>query len=83
MSLKDIVKKIPEGFSKTRYNSRTFSVTKTTFNSGKSYKLFAEELGGSDFISANIYVLGNAYTLKPCEMPIKKVLHFLNHKQDF
>ena len=41
-------------------------------------KLFAEELGGPDRISLNIFAPpSGAPTLKPCEMPIDKVTTFV------
>jgi hypothetical protein len=83
MQLKQLIDSIPKGFSKTVYKSQTYSLIKTTYNTGDSIKIFAEELGGTDVISASIYFLNSNYILKPCEMPKKKVFHFLNHKQDF
>jgi len=55
MQLKQLIDSIPEGFSKTVYKSQTYSLIKTTYNTGDSIKIFAEELGGTDVISANIY----------------------------
>ena len=83
MQLKQLIDSIPEGFSKTVYKSQTYSLIKTIYNTGDSIKIFAEKLGGTDVISANIYSLNSNYILNPCEMPKQKVLHFLNHKQDF
>jgi len=41
-------------------------------------KLWAEELGGNDRISLNIYAPPSGDpTLKPCEMPIDKVTAFV------
>ncbi|WP_327018941.1 peptide methionine sulfoxide reductase [Croceibacter atlanticus] len=82
MQLKQLIDSIPKGFSKTVYKSQTYSLIKTTYNTGDSIKIYAEELGGTDVISANIYSLNSNYILKPCEMSKQKVLHFLNHKQD-
>jgi hypothetical protein len=40
--------------------------------------LFAEELGGGNFVSFNLYVLsGGRWLLKPCEMSSSKVLEFV------
>jgi hypothetical protein len=44
---------------------------------GKSIKLVAEELGGSDYISLNWYDLASGARLKPCEMPEAKVRAFV------
>ena len=41
-------------------------------------KLYAEELGGPDRISLNIYAPpSGAPALRPCEMPIDKVTAFV------
>ncbi len=50
-----------------------------SYNKGKSIKFYAEELGGTDFVSLNYYVTKTKELLKPCEMPEKKVIHFLNN----
>lgn len=71
---------IPEGYSETLYQGKKYSLTKRSFNQGKSIKIFAKELAGKDFISLNFYQLSKQSLLKPCEMPEKKVIHFLmNH----
>lgn len=45
---------------------------------GRSQKLEAEELGGTDYISFNLYRLANGDAiLKPCEMPEGKVVAFV------
>lgn len=49
------------------------------FNQGKSYKIYAKELKGNDFISLNYYITSNTELLKPCEMPKEKVIHFLEN----
>jgi hypothetical protein len=44
---------------------------------GSSAKLVAEELGGRDYISLNLYRLRSGARLKPCEMPREKVVDFV------
>lgn len=45
---------------------------------GKRRKLYAEELGGNDHVSFNLYLLdGKEPLLKPCEMPAAKVIDFV------
>lgn len=60
-----------------RYKGRRYVITKASFASGKSQKLVAEELGGSDYISMNLYRLAQGARVKPCEMPEKKVVQFV------
>lgn len=69
---------LPTGFSRARFRGRTYSVSKIVYNDGLSFKVYAEELGGKDFISFNYYQIGSNATLKPCEMPEAKVEQFLN-----
>ena len=45
--------RLPEGYSVVDYNDRRYGVTKSRFAEGRSWKVFAEELGGADVISAN------------------------------
>jgi len=79
MSLLEQIKKLPEGYSEGIYNSRKYGLTKTTFNKGKSIKLYGDELGGSDFVSLNYYITKDKELLKPCEMPEQKVIHFIKN----
>ena len=60
-----------------RFLDRRYVWSKSTFNSGKSWKLVAEELGGSDYISLNFYALASGARLYPCEMPAAKVIAFV------
>ncbi len=69
---------LPKGYSKVRYLGSTYGVTRTDFNQGKSIKLYAEDLAGTNFISCNYYS-GAKNALKPCEMPAEKVVHFLEN----
>ena len=80
MYLKQITK-LPVGYSEVRYQNKKYGVSRTDFNNGRSHKIYAEELGGKDFISLNYYQTHKGERLKPCEMPHKKVIDFLNSYQ--
>ncbi len=56
---------------------RRYVVTKSEFSGGKSVKLVAEELGGTDYISFNWYDLAVGAQLRPCEMSASKVTDFV------
>ena len=56
---------------------RRYVVTRQDFTGGSSQKLVAEELGGADYISLNLYRLSSGSRLKPCEMPEEKVVEFV------
>lgn len=65
------------GYGATAFGRR-YRVTKSTFSSGRSQKLVAEELGGNDYVSLNLYRLATGHALlKPCEMPVEKVRDFV------
>lgn len=73
------IKNLPLGYSEVEYQQKKYGVTRTDFNDGKSIKVYAKELGGNDFISLNYYITSKLESLKPCEMPEQKVIHFLNN----
>ncbi len=77
MTLHEIILNIPKGYSEVYHNQRKYSVVRTDFTDGKSLKVLAEELGGTDFISFNYYITTKDAHLKPCEMPEQKVVDFL------
>lgn len=73
------IDQIPLGYSEVVYNHKKYGLTKSEFNKGNSIKIYAEELGGNDFISLNYYKTTSNDLLKPCEMPEEKVVHFLKN----
>ena len=58
-------------------DGRRYVCVKSGFAGGSSQKLVAEELGGTDYISLNLYRLANGAQLRPCEMPEAKVVDFV------
>lgn len=69
---------LPIGGYGGTFQGRRYRVTKSQMANGRSQKLEAEELGGPDYISFNLYRLGGGETLlKPCEMPEDKVTTFV------
>ena len=68
---------LPPGTFTGTYQGRQYVVTRQDFSGGKSQKLVAEELGGRDYISLNVYRLKQNAVLKPCEMPEDKVISFV------
>ncbi|MEL6254171.1 MAG: peptide methionine sulfoxide reductase [Bacteroidota bacterium] len=77
MGLLAYIDRIPEGYSEASYKGKKYGLSKEIFNQGKSFKIYAEELGGKDFISLNFYQTSDKELLKPCEMPAEKVIDFL------
>lgn len=75
--IKALIDRLPLGYSEGWYQGVKYGITKTVFNSGRSSKVFARELGGNGFISLNLYETSQQTILKPCEMPEAKVIAFL------
>jgi hypothetical protein len=69
----------PRGYFTARYAGRRYGVTNSAHANAQSFKLYAEELGGSDRISLNIYRPPSSAepALRPCEMPVDKVTAFV------
>ena len=68
----------PRGYFTARYHGRRYGVSNIAHAGGKSFKLYAEELGGPDRISLNIYAPPSGEpALRPCEMPLDKVTAFV------
>jgi hypothetical protein len=75
--LASLVSRVPEGWTAVRYDGRRYGLTRTTRAGGAGIAIYAEELGGTDVVSANVYRTSAAHVLKPCEMPAEAVLAFL------
>lgn len=75
--LATLVDAFPEGWSEVAYAGRRYGLTKTTRTRGRSLSVYAEQLGGTDVVSANVYRTEAGDVLKPCEMPAEVVLDFL------
>ena len=69
---------LPTGYSEGAFNGQRWGVTKTVTDDKRRGNLYAEQLGGSDHVSFNLYRLsGNDIRLKPCEMHEEKVIDFV------
>jgi hypothetical protein len=69
--------RLPVGWSEVFYAGRRYGVTRSVAAGGRALAIYAEELGGRDVISANLFLTAGGALLKPCEMPAAKVLDFL------
>jgi hypothetical protein len=75
----DKIRTLPIGYSEVLFQHKKYGITRTDFNNGDSIKIYAEELGGKDFISLNYYITRSSQSLKPCEMSKEKVIHFIKN----
>jgi hypothetical protein len=69
--------RVPVGWSEVVYAGRRYGVTRSLTAEGRAMAVYAEELGGRDVVSANLYLTAEGPQLRPCEMPATKVLEFL------
>ena len=76
-SLRDLLTRVPDGWSVATYDGRRYGVTRTARAGGRAVSVYAEELGGTDVVSTNVYLTDVDDVLRPCEMPAAKVLTFL------
>lgn len=71
------IKSLDDGAYDVNFHKKRFLLRKQTHLKGRLIKLYAEELGGNDFISLNYYPEIKESLLKPCEMPVQKVISFV------
>lgn len=71
------INSLDDGAYDISFRKKRYLLRKETRLEGKLIKLYAEELGGKDFISLNYYPKIKEGLLKPCEMPAQKVVDFI------
>lgn len=71
------IKSLDDGAYDVNFHKKRYLLRKQTHLKGRLIKLYAEELGGNDFISLNYYPEIKEGLLKPCEMPVQKVISFV------
>jgi hypothetical protein len=77
VDLAALIERVPLGWTLVEFDGRRYGLTRTDHVGGRSVTLFAEELGGGDIVSANVYRMSSGARLNACEMPDAKVLAFL------
>jgi len=78
VDIEEMLERLPEGWSEVDYRGRRYGVTRTTHLDGRTVSVYAEELGGTDVVSANAYRTTDGVVVRPCEMPVEKVTEFLS-----
>jgi hypothetical protein len=69
---------LPLGYSEGHYRQRRYGMTLKVSKDARRVQLYARELGGSDFISFNLFRLSSGEArLKSCEMAEQKVVAFV------
>ena len=72
-----LVERVPVGWTEVDYAGRTWGLTRTDHARGGTTTLYAEELGGTTAVSANVWHTSRGDVLRPCEMEEQTVLAFL------
>ena len=72
-----LLERVPVGWSEVTYAGRRYGLTRSEAAQGRAVTLYAEELGGRDVVSANLYLTSGGPQLRACEMPDAKVVDFL------
>lgn len=67
----------PVGYIEGQYEGKTWGAVVKRSADGRRAWLFAEELGGTDIVSFNLYRRTGRVFLKPCEMSSTKVVRFV------
>ena len=70
---------LPLGYSEGHFCQRRYGTTLKVSEDGRRLQLYARELGGTDYISFNLFRLRSGEArLKPCEMAEEKVVAFVS-----
>ena len=72
-----LVDRVPEGWTAVAFHGRRYGLSRVTRAAGRSVAVYAEQLGGPDVVSANVYRTTSGDLLRPCEMPAATVLEIL------
>lgn len=69
---------LPDGYVEGEFQERKWGSTIKRSTDGRRIWLYAEELGGADIVSFNLYFVSEERSvLKPCEMSSEKVIQFV------
>ncbi|HTN55163.1 MAG TPA: peptide methionine sulfoxide reductase [Microbacterium sp.] len=75
--LNELLRAIPEGWSRTEIDGSGWAVTRTTRAGGKVVSIDAEQLGTAERFGANVWITDDETILRPCEVPEEKVMRFM------
>lgn len=72
------LKKLPRRYTEGVYNNRRYGTTVSEIARGRKIRLFAQQLGGKDYVSFNLYRLSDgSHRLNTCEMSTEKIVDFV------
>lgn len=72
------LKELPRRYTEGVYNDRRYGTTVSEIARGRKIRLFAQELGGKDYVSFNLYTLSDgSHRLSTCELSTEKIVDFV------
>jgi hypothetical protein len=75
--LTELLPKVAHGWSRRLVAGVPWGVSRVEHVGGRTTTLTAERLGGTGYLSANIWHTATGPVLRPCEVPAGDVLGFL------
>ena len=75
--LLEMLSKVPDGWTRRVVAGVPWGVSRVDRAGGRTTTLTAERLGGTGFLSANIWHTTSGPVLRPCEVPAGDVMQFL------
>ena len=75
--LAELLSKVPDGWARRVVAGVPWGVSRVEHVGGRTTTLTAEQLGGTGFLSANIWHTTAGALLRPCEVPAADVMQFL------
>ena len=77
VELTELLRRVPDGWTRRIVGGAPWGVSRVEHAGGRTTTLTAERLGGTGFLSANIWHTAAGPLLRPCEMPAADVMRFL------
>ncbi len=75
--LTELLSRVSDGWTRRVVGGVSWGVSRVDHVGGRTTTLTAEQLGGTRFLSANIWHTNGGPLLRPCEVPAADVLQFL------
>jgi peptide-methionine (S)-S-oxide reductase len=75
--LTELLSKVADGWTRQVVAGVPWGVSRVEHAGGRTTTLTAERLGGTGFLSANIWHTTGGALLRPCEVPAGDVMQFL------
>ncbi|MFK0276231.1 hypothetical protein ACIQUG_21325 [Ensifer sp. NPDC090286] len=77
LRFEEALAQLSDGYVQGTFEDRPWGATIRRSADQRRIWLYGEQLGGTDVVSFNFYVLDTGVVLKPCEMTSSKVIDFV------